>query len=247
MKKSLLTAYLVIIHVLLGVACITSDFLPRIAAALHLTAPPPSEAELMMNMMRTVHSHVDDTVPEGATLFLGDSITMFFATSSLAAHTVNYGIGWQRSDQLIESMDRYQSMNRAARVVVTIGTNDLLQHRSHGIESRYRAILAKIPAHASIIMSSIPPLGSSLFRDLGIAVDDVRRVIASAQTVCEADHRCRFVNAYEALTVQGHPAPGVLMADDIHLTPQGYARWFTAMRPAMAVQPASPELSRTGN
>ena len=247
MKKILLTAYLVVVHVLLVAACISTDFLPRVAAKLHLSAPPPSEAELMMSVMRTVHSQVDATVPEGATLFLGDSITMFFATSALAAHAVNYGIGWQRTDQLIDSMDRYQSMARAARVVVTIGTNDLLQHRSHGIESRYRAILAKIPAHASIVMSSIPPLGNSLFRDQGIAVDDVRRVVASAQAACEADHRCRFVNTYEALSVHGHPVPGALRADDIHLTPQGYARWFAAMRPAMAARTASPELSRTGN
>jgi lysophospholipase L1-like esterase len=247
MKKILLTAYLVSVHVLLGAACITSDFLPRVAAALHLTAPPPSEAEIMMNMLSTVHSHVDATVPEGATLFLGDSITMFFATSALAAHAVNYGIGWQRTDQLIDSMDRYPSMARAARVVVTIGTNDLLQHRSEGIESRYRTILAKIPGHASIVMSSIPPLGGSLFRDQGISVDDVHRVVASAQAACEADRRCRFVNAYQALTVQDNPVPGVLMADDIHLTAQGYARWFAALRPAMAARPESSDLFRTGN
>lgn len=241
MKKILLTAYLVVLHVLLIAACISTDFLPRVAARLHLTASPPSEAELLLHMMRTVHSQVDATVPEGATLFLGDSITMFFATSALAADSVNYGIGWQRTDQLIDSMDRYRSMHRAARVVVTIGTNDLLQHRSHGIEARYRAILAKIPAHASIVMSSVPPLGNNVVHDRGIAVDDVRRVVASAQAACEADQRCRFVNAYEALTVQGHPAPGVLMTDDIHLTPEGYARWFAAMRPAMAARQESPD------
>jgi hypothetical protein len=37
----------------------------------------------------------------------------------------------------------------------------------------------------------------------------------------------------------------VLMADDIHLTPQGYARWFAAMRPAMAARPEPPDLSQT--
>lgn len=165
MKKVFIIAYLVLIHTLLAVACISSDLLPHVAVVPRLTTPPPPETETLINMLRTVHSHVDSTVPEGATIFLGDSITMFFATSALAAHSVNYGIGWQRTDQLIDSMDLYQSIERAARMVITIGTNDLRQHRAQGIESRYRAILAKIPAKTSIVMSSIPPLGSSLFHD----------------------------------------------------------------------------------
>lgn len=236
MKKALFIAYFLVLHALLATVCITSECIPRIAAAQHLTMPLP-EAETIINILRTIHGHQDATVPEGATIFLGDSITMFLATSALAAHSVNYGIGWQRTDQLIESMDLYESMARAARVVVTIGTNDLLQDRSQGIESRYRTILTNIPGQTSIVVSSIPPLGSSLLHERGITVDEVRRVVSGAQAACKADQRCRFVNAYEALTSQEAPVPGVLLADNIHLTTQGYARWLEAMRPAMAARP----------
>ena len=237
MRKPFFILYFFIVHVLLGMAYFTSDFPPQVAAALQRMVFPPSESEMFIRMLRTVHGHIDATVPEGATIFLGDSITMFLATSALAAYSVNYGIGWQRTDQLLDSMDLYHSLTRATRVVITIGTNDLLQHRSEGIESRYRAILAKIPGRPSIIMSSIPPLGNDLVNGRDITVDDVQRVIANTRAACEADQRCRFVNVYEALIVDGFPAPGVLMADGIHLNTHGYARWIETMRPAMTFRP----------
>jgi hypothetical protein len=66
------------------------------------------------------------------------------------------------------------------------------------------------------------PIGDVVF--YGRKIDDinVREVVANAKAVCEADHRCRFVNAYDSLTTNGKPSPGVLLADNIHLAPKGY-------------------------
>ena len=182
-------------------------------------------------MMRGVHAWMDESVPSGATIFIGDSITMALATAAVAPYSVNYGISSQRSDQLIKSMDIYQSIARASRVFVMIGTNDVLQGREADIQSRYQSILAKIPANIEVVMSSIPPVGDVFFAD-GRKVDEknLRDVVAVAKTVCEADKRCRFVNTYEALSANGKPTQGVLLPDQIHLSPKGYQLWIEALR-----------------
>lgn len=117
-------------------------------------------------------------------------------------------------------------MGRARRVVVLIGTNDLLQLRSDGIEQRYRAVLAKVPARIQVTLVSVPPL------DVKIAsAQDVRAVVQASRRACAADARCTFVDAHAALSLEdGTPQPGVLLPDGIHLSSAGYARLIRLLR-----------------
>lgn len=232
MKRLLIAAYLVGLHALLAAALVKTDLIPRAAITLGITTAKIPEEETIIPRLRDVHRQMDPSVPEGATIFLGDSITMGLATAAIASRAVNYGIGWQRSDQLIKSMDIYESIKRAGQVVIMIGTNDLLQGREAGIESRYQAILAKIPSNIKVVMSSVPPLGHVVFYGREIDDANVRKVVASAKAVCEADPRCRFVNAYDTLTSNGAPAAGVLLKDNIHLSPKGYAPLIKELRSA---------------
>jgi len=193
-------------------------------------AEQPSADIPFIAMMRGVHAWMDESVPADATIFIGDSITMALATAAVAPHAVNYGISWQRSDQLIQSMDIYQSIARANRVFVMVGTNDVLEGRQADIQSRYQSILVKIPANIEVVMSGIPPIGNVVID--GQKIDDkiVRDVVSIAKTVCEADKRCRFVNTYEVLSTDGKPTQGVLLPDQIHLSPKGYQLWIESMR-----------------
>ena len=195
-----------------------------------LGAEPSPEEVPFISMMRGVHAWMDESVPAGATIFIGDSITMALATAAVSPNSVNYGISWQRSDQLIQSMDIYKSMARASRVFVMVGTNDVLEGREADIQSRYQTILAKIPANIEVVMSSIPPVGDVVINGRKIDDKNVRAVVAFAKTVCEADKRCRFVNAYEALSTDGKPTQGVLLPDQIHLSTKGYQLWIEALR-----------------
>ncbi len=238
MRRALIGGYLFVVHALLGVAVVKTDLVARIAAKVGLGGGWTGEEEAMIVRMREVQARMDPAVPAGATIFLGDSLTVGLVTAALAPYTVNYGIGGQRSDQLIESMDIYESMGRAGRVVITIGTNDLLQGQEAGIEGRYRAMLSKIPGGTAVVMNSVPPLGDVVVAGRRIDDADVRKVVVCARAVCEADRRCRFVDSHEALTTSGGPKPGVLLGDHIHLSPMGYRLWIQAMRPAFGGQAA---------
>jgi hypothetical protein len=202
--KAMVALYLLALHLVLGVALLKPGALARVWLG-------QSEQVRFIVEMRHIHGRTDPLVPAGAVIFLGDSITQFLPVSAIAPLSVNYGISGQRSDQLLESMDRYASMARASAVVVMIGTNDLYQGREQGLEARYRAILAKVPAGVPVVLSGIPPMAGK----------DVRPLVGAARSACQADVRCRFVDA--AVTPD-------MLTDGVHLSARGYAAWVAALR-----------------
>lgn len=219
MKRIALMLYLLGLHVILGFLLLKTDALDRVSVRFGFKDAPPAP---IIATMREVHRQMDASVPDGATIFLGDSITMALATAAVAPNAVNYGIGYQRSDELIESMRRYESMQRAARVVVAIGTNDVLQGRADGIESRYAAILAAIPPHVPVVMSSPPPLAEHSTEGVGDA----------AKRACAVRSGCTFVDSSTVGT-------SGLLPDGVHLAPQGYRRWIAALRDGVRTQEQS--------
>lgn len=230
-KTVVLVGYLALIHGLLAIALARTELLHLVGQKLHVVKPQIPEEESIIPRLREAYKNMDASIPAGVTIFLGDSITMSLATPAVAQNSINFGIGWQRSDQLLKSMEAYSSIDRASRVVVTIGTNDLLQGREEGIESRYQMLLKRIPADVDIVMSSVPPIGNISFYGVHKVMDSsVRAVVESARRVCKNDNRCRFVDAYAALTKDGEPIEGVLLQDEIHLTPKGYALWIDALK-----------------
>ena len=230
-KAVVLVGYLVLIHGLLAIALARTELLNLVGQKLHVLKPQIPEEESIIPRLREAYKNMDASIPAGVTIFLGDSITMSLATPAVAQNSINFGIGWQRSDQLLQSMEAYSSIARAKRVVVAIGTNDLLQGREEGIESRYQMLLKRIPADVDIVMSSVPPIGNISFYGVHQVRDsNVRAVVESARRVCKSDNRCRFVDAYAVLTRDGKPIEGVLLQDEIHLTPKGYALWINALK-----------------
>lgn len=174
-------------------------------------------------LVRNVHVPLDRQAPVGATVFLGDSHTEMLLVSAIAPLAVNHGVSGQSSEELLRSMELYPSLQRGSVVVVTTGTNDLNQRRSAGIGERYRAILSKIPSHVSVVVSSIPPN----------ARHDARPVVNEARIACAADRRCTFVDAFASLSSDGLPLPGVLRADGVHLSDEGYRIWSEQLQRAI--------------
>jgi hypothetical protein len=214
MKRAFI-AYLVLLHLAL-------------ASALwkRYTAESP-----FIPAMRQVHQDMESNVPAGAAIFLGDSITQRLVTSNVAPLSVNYGIGWQRSDQLIESMKGYESIQRASAVYIAIGVNDLLQKRQDGIDGRYRTILQAIPARIPVVLSSVSPLPT-------LDSDVVKGVRDAGARACAERPGCVFVDLLALL-----PAAG-LQPDKVHLSAQGYRLWIGALRQALITgsrtSPSSP-------
>jgi lysophospholipase L1-like esterase len=229
MKRIIVISYLIALHSMLVVAIVNTELIHLIATRFGLHYQSNQTIDPLVEYIGSVHQRIDPNIPTGATIFLGDSITMELVTTAISPNAVNYGVGGLRSDQLIKLMDIYKSIKRADWVVITIGTNDLMQGLDDGIYSRYQTILSKIPSGIKVIMSSVPPLNTA-----NAAVNKkVRSVVESARRACVADSRCRFVNTYDALSNNGYPLSGVLQNDGIHLDVKGYKLWIDSIRKAL--------------
>jgi lysophospholipase L1-like esterase len=177
--------------------------------------------ERQMAWLREAHARMDAAVPDGAVVFLGDSNTFTLVAAAVAPIAVNFGMGALRSDQLLDFLPTYRCLARAAAVSIMVGTNDIFDGRAEGLEDRYAAILAKIPAGIPVVFSSVPPLA--------VNPDQARRASVALRAVCEDDWRCRFVDLHAALD----GAPDALTPDGVHLSETGYAVWIRLLREAL--------------
>lgn len=189
MKRWAVIGYLVGIHVAVGV----------LAWQLHHR---PDRVEFM----RQVHARI--AIPDGACLFLGDSLTQSLVVSTICDRAVNLGIGSQTTAQLAESMRAYP-LERASRIYVMIGTND------RGPPD-YAAVAAQLPEGVPVTWSA-PPSGPS------------------PESVCASLPDCTFVDTPAALAPLGDAA----FLDGVHLSPEGYAAWASALTAAKSPRPPS--------
>jgi hypothetical protein len=177
-----------------------SDFIPRLRAKAFgygVVAATPYFFDQTRPSVLLAQRNLERFVPKGTPVVIGDSIAARWSSPY-----PNFGIGGQRSDQLLADLP--QSVHSASAVIVAIGTNDLFQGRSVGIERRIAALNAKIAA--PIYLLAVPPVeGSEAFN----------KRLASA-----CDEGCTFIDP--------HLTPADLI-DGIH--PREYSKIDHALAP----------------
>lgn len=203
-------AYLAALHLVVA--------LPHIEPHVALPQTPPTTSTARTPKPQPGHfAWQDPQVPDGATVFLGDSITAGLLTSNLAPRTVNYGISGATTADVLNVIDKLPSVKRASRIYLAVGVNDV-HDGLPGTEDRFRAIATAIPAGTSVVWSAVLPTAHPR-----ISVEAVQRVNEEARAACAARSRCTWV-----------PAPewreGYLLADGVHLSGAGYAAWAAALR-----------------
>jgi hypothetical protein len=85
LKKFLIVTYVVILHLLLAITIIKTDMFPRIIIRLGLVKPEIPNMESIIADRRASQQNVDSFVPKGATIFLGDSITLGLTADMIAS------------------------------------------------------------------------------------------------------------------------------------------------------------------
>lgn len=210
MKKITIT-YLLALHLVAAGLFVKSDTFE----AWTDTKPSPH-----VSRMRLIHQHIDPLVPEGATVFLGDSITQRLATSAVANRPVNYGIGKQTTAQLIDSITNYQAIERASMIVLLIGINDFAQGKVEGIEDRLTKIFELLPKGTPLVWNGVMPTA----RDEWVEkINGVNNVIKS---LCNSRPTCTYLDTHQLLLPLGDEA----FIDGLHLSTIGYRAWINALK-----------------
>jgi hypothetical protein len=105
----------------------------------------------------------DSLVPASATLLFGDSHLQTLPPSALPnAH--NFSIGGESAQRLVKRLPHFESLKQASAVVLSAGTNDLLEKRSvESVTMAWSNFLNHMPAEALVLCVGIPePMPSAL-------------------------------------------------------------------------------------
>jgi lysophospholipase L1-like esterase len=223
--------YLLMLHVLLGLVLAKSDFIEKVGYKLGVTTKP--ELSAYYDRITTYHFRMDGNVPDGATLFIGDSITQGLATSAVANRAVNYGIGSDTTLGVLNRIRGYESLNRADAVVLAIGVNDLSRRSDEKIVANYEKILGSIPEEIPVVVSAILPVDERVqrvnFENKRISqVNQLLRELAlKYDNVTFSDAGSSLRSSDNNLKSDFH------VGDGVHLSSAGYQVWIRELRQAL--------------
>lgn len=225
--------YLVIIHLLLAVVLWKSNFLNKVQIKLGISS---SETLSFYEQMTLYHQQMDGSIPEDATIFIGDSITQALATSAVTKTGVNFGIGTDTTQGVVERLPLYQSIRRSKVVVLAIGVNDIYQQVDHlNTRANYRSILDSIPSDIPVIAASILPIGSEAERshftnaDIVSLNSDIEALSDEYPNVLYLNTSKNFKDDAGFLQTQFH------IGDGVHLSNKGYKILIDQLAQSLAV------------
>lgn len=227
-----LIAYLIVLHLALGLVLMKSDFLQRVRS--YLGELPP-ELSTHYHSMLAYHSLMDNQAPEGAILFIGDSITQSLAVTNIAPKSINYGIGSDTTLGVLQRLGVYKSLGRAEVIVLAVGLNDLKRRDPDAIVRNYAQILKRLPQDAGVIISAIHPVDEAK-RGPQQSNRRIRQVNQGLERLASSDPRWVYTDAGRRLgDSRGNLKPAYHVGDGVHLSAAGYAIWTEALKAAIDV------------
>ena len=181
--------------------------------------------------MMVYHQYMDGNVPEGAVVFVGDSITQGLCVSAVWDRAVNYGIGSDTTVGVLQRLPKYASMSRAAAVVIAIGVNDLKRRDNAEILGNYKKIMDAVPAGTPLVFSAVLPLDDRAKAEAENRNGRIRELNKGLAELCATDTRCYFVDITASLVDEtGNLQPSFHVGDGVHLNTAGYAQWINDLR-----------------
>ncbi len=207
-------------------------FLSMILLNLQIQAQnPDTEITEHYKRMMTYHRYMDGNIPEGAVLFIGDSITQGLCTAAVWECSVNYGIGSDTTVGVLQRLPDYSSMSRAGAVVIAIGVNDLARRDNAEILDNYKKIMEAVPRQTPLLFSAVLPIDERVKENKEDRNPRIRELNQGLADLCKMDNRCSFLDSTPDLADDtGNLNPSYHVGDGVHLNTEGYALWITALR-----------------
>jgi lysophospholipase L1-like esterase len=229
-KKKLIISYIVLLHILLGIMLIKSDFIELAQQKIAFTP----ELTKHYYQMLSYHKMIDSNVPAGCVIFIGDSITQGLCVSAVSPMSVNYGIGGDTSFGVLNRLKEYLSLNRARKAVIEIGFNDLKRRSNEAILNNYQRIIKYMPTNLPIVFSSVLPVDEGVKIDMVGYNKRIQGLNAGLKDLCAKSHRLQFVDVNPSLVDKdGNLSHQFHIGDGVHLNSLGYQIWIDALRKAL--------------
>jgi lysophospholipase L1-like esterase len=178
--------------------------------------------------------------PDRLTVLLGDSLTLWFPRESLPENRqwLNQGISGESTAGLLKRLNLLDDL-KPQTILVMIGVNDLIKgNTDESLITSYQKLLDELKARhpkAEIVIQSILPHGgdrlSVIDREqvLQVSNDRITQINHKLETLA-TQKAVKFLNLHSLFVDREGLLRSDLSTDGLHLNPQGYATWQTAMQ-----------------
>lgn len=183
--------------------------------------------------MMVYHEYMDGNVPDGAVVFIGDSITQGLCVCAVTPLAVNYGIGSDTTYGVLQRLPKYKSLEHCSAIVFAIGVNDLSRRSDEEIIGNWKLIMQRIPEDIPAVFSAMHPLDAETKNISEESNQRIVRLNEALKNLC-AENNQYFASAYAKLVNEkGNLDPAFHTGDGVHLNTAGYQVWIAVLQTAL--------------
>lgn len=172
----------------------------------------------------------------GGILFVGSSSIRLWTTLAQdfpAYNVINRGFGGSQIADSIHYAPRIVTPYKPKIIVFFAGTNDLAEGKSpQTVAADYQTFVKTVRTtlpDVKVVYIAITPAPSRWDN-----LPQVKEANTLIQTQIAQDKNQRFLNTAPLfITPEGNPRPELFVEDRLHLNPQGYKLWKTALTPVL--------------
>lgn len=226
MLKTISIGYLLIIHILILVMLMKTDFIDRVKIKMGFPENAP-ELTHFYNDMVAYHKRVDPNLPDKSVIFIGDSFIQSLAVTAISPYGVNYGIGGDTTVGVLERLPFYASLKRAGKIILAIGGNDLTRRTPEGVIANYKDILESMPSLVEVVVVGMHPIDEKVKIAPGRTNESISIMNSMLKNLCSHYSNVAFFEMADQLRdSQGNLKLEYHEGDGIHLSQEGYKIWI---------------------
>ncbi len=227
--KAVITIYLLIIHIFIGIVILKTDVISRIKVKLGYEVISVELTPYYYTML-AFQRRVDKNIPDKSFIFIGDSLTQGLAVTAVSQKSVNYGIGQDTTVGVLNRIPFYQSILRSKIVIIEIGINDLKRRTNAEIVENYLKIIDLIPNNIPILFNSIFPVDEIISKRAGIN-SRIQKLNHTLNTICKANKRLYCLEVpHIFFDISGNLSNDYHIGDGIHLNGLGNKIWISKLK-----------------
>jgi lysophospholipase L1-like esterase len=226
MRKGLFfTLYIIILHIILLVLMVKTNAIELFEQKFF---NQPQKMDIRYRNTHAYYLRVDKNLTANKTIFIGDSHVQGLATIEVSPTSVNFGIGNDTTDGLIDRISDYDSILSAKNIVIAIGINDL-QHKSvKETVAGFEKILRQLPKDIFVLVNGVFAIDEGKFQGQ-ISNQDVFRLNTGLKKIVNKRSNSYFLDINSQLTYAGQLIEEYHIGDGIHLSEKGYHIWIKAL------------------
>ncbi|MCA8969580.1 MAG: hypothetical protein KDC95_07350 [Planctomycetes bacterium] len=230
-SRTVIVVYVVLLHVALVAALVLLIVRPGIVD--RLLGGGRIDMSAFRRETAAYLERVDQSAPDGAVLFVGDSQVQSLAVARVAPNAINLGIGSDTAAGVRARLETMQSLTRASALVLVVGHNDARTRSPEDFLADVSAILDGLPATLPVVVCAILPIDPSLVRGLG--TKDIKSLNTAIEALTALRPTTVFVDPGPALSgVDGVLRAECHVGDGVHLSKVGNVLFADRLRAALA-------------